>query len=436
MRPPHDELGLRVGASLILACAVACSTPDERPTRTHDDPHAPAADTSVAAAVDEEDDEEPVRDGKYLYTRNCAGCHNDNGDGLGPTIVQMGLKARSFAEGHFAFGNTRESIFRTIASGVPGRSPMPGFAMVLDEDERWLIVDYVRTLMPKEEEVDESLSVMHVKDEPVIVRGMLRPIVEGAPEWPRGLLVGLPEGFTFAYRADDVRLLAVYQGEFVDRRDWYDRGGSKLKVLGQLIYAADGDPKRESWIDDARTERIAWDDCVAKLRSTATRDGRARIRYVLSVHDGAEVELTEAPRVNLLAIGPALVREIELHGEHAVRLPVGIAEPGSEMRARAGFEPLRSWMNAPVVVRSSATASDDASRRRSVAAIAAQDDEAGTVWTIAVGSEVALVGIEDGWYCVLRPDARRSCSTMLVTLTTPSSFTLDDLNAILPEVVR
>ncbi|MFN0241887.1 MAG: c-type cytochrome [Planctomycetota bacterium] len=334
MRPPHDHLGLLACASLVLACIVACSTPDERTSRAHDDPHAPGAETSAAAAIEADDDDEPVRDGKYLYTRNCAGCHNDNGDGLGPTIVQMGLKARSFAEGHFAFGNTRESIFRTIASGVPGRSPMPGFAMVLDEDERWLIVDYVRTLMPKEEEVDESLSVMHVKDEPVIVRGMLRPIVEGAPDTPRALLVGLPEGFTFAYRADDVCLIAVYQGEFVDRRDWYDRGGSKLKVLGQLIYAVDdGDPKRSVQIE-GDIDASQWRPSKFDLTRTAVHGRTAVI---------STAAIDETPNVLTLTVGSAWQRRLRNGPRCApILVPIGSTSiAGSvdvSMRARAATE--------------------------------------------------------------------------------------------------
>lgn len=278
MRSPHDDVWIPVIA--LTALAYACNAPVENaPAHHHDAALASMNEPAKApSASTDADDDEPVRDGKYLYTRNCSGCHNDNGDGMGPTIVQMGQKARNFAEGHFAFGNTRESIFRTIASGVPGRSPMPGFAGVLTEDERWLVVDYVRTLMPKEAEVDESLSVMHVKDEPVIVRGMLRAIVDGAPDTPRGLLVGVPGGLTFAYRADDVRLLAVYQGEFVDRRDWYDRGGSKLKPLGQLIYAVDeGDPKRGVQVESSFGKQFGWQPSRTLLMSTRVHQRSAAI---------------------------------------------------------------------------------------------------------------------------------------------------------------
>ena len=106
-----------------LACVSGCRVDSEEhaSARPNADVAAPAVDeraqpatvaasTPASAAID---DEEPVRDGKFLYTRNCAGCHNDNGDGKGATALQLGVTARSFAEGHFAFGNTPESVSYT-----------------------------------------------------------------------------------------------------------------------------------------------------------------------------------------------------------------------------------------------------------------------------------------------------------------------------------
>lgn len=423
MRPPHDELGLRACASLLLACAVACSTPDERPSCAPEEPRAPAiADTSVAqASLEEDDDEEPVRDGKYLYTRNCAGCHNDNGDGLGPTIVQMGLKARSFAEGHFAFGNTRESIFRTIASGVPGRSPMPGFAMVLDEDERWLIVDYVRTLMPKEEEVDESLSVMHVKDEPVIVRGMLRPIVEGAPEWPRGLLVGLPGGLTFAYRADDVRLIGVYQGEFVDRRDWYDRGGSKLRPLGQLIYAVDeGDPKRGVQVESAFGKEFGWEPSRAGLLGTRTHDRKAVIALSAMADHSDMLKngvFHETPEVLSSSVGTAWRRSFDAEPNFLpLILPVGSASiPNSIDETKVA----RAFADGRVP------------KDRSISMIT-QPHASFLEHTIVVHPKgVELVRADDGWSVPLKSGTRVTITTVLID---PSQF--DRIEQVLNEVLQ
>jgi len=179
--------------------------------------------------------DEPERDGKWLYARHCAGCHNDNGDGKGPTITALGQEARDFKAGGFAFGDSREQLFKTLSSGIPGRSPMPSFAGTLSEEERWQVVDYVRTLMPPRKDEAPSRTLMLVVDKALTARGKLPPIADGAKETARGLLLGTPSGVTFEYDVADVRLLGVRLGGFADREDWGDRGGGYLRPLGQVI---------------------------------------------------------------------------------------------------------------------------------------------------------------------------------------------------------
>jgi mono/diheme cytochrome c family protein len=297
-----------------VVCAVAsCSAPEARAPATHE------AAGPASAPPDLDDDEEPevIVDGRYLYTRNCAGCHNDNGDGLGPTIVQLGRKARSFAEGHFAFGNTRESIFRTIGSGVPGSSPMPGFAGILSDDERWLVVDYVRTLMPAEPESDPTAGLMRVDNSPVVVRGSLPPIVEGAAAHPRGLLLGTPGGLSFEYRTDDVRLLGVRQGEFADRRDWNDRGGARLAPLGQVLWTAQGGDPEPSLAIIRDEARIA---LAARLTGSWIRGSDAGVAYTwsLAAKNTAErfrVKVEESCRTTPTSAGAGFTRRFVMRSE-------------------------------------------------------------------------------------------------------------------------
>lgn len=259
-----------------------------------------------ARAQDEGDDETvPERDGRALYVERCANCHGETGDGRGPLTLALGQPARDFAAGGFAFGNTPEAMFRTVTSGIPGRSPMPGFRDVLTEEERWKVVEYVRTLMPKEAIADPAVTVLRVpKDRPIVARGPLPPIAEGLPIRPRGLLVGLPEGLTFEYRIDDVRLLAVRQGEFADRPDWNGRGGDFLKPLGVPIYKfGGGDPPAPfSAMKDG--ERVPLE---AKLVETLAKKDTAIVRYEFVGNGGSASEwLTAQP----LSVGPAFTRSI------------------------------------------------------------------------------------------------------------------------------
>ncbi|MEO6710364.1 MAG: hypothetical protein ABI054_10350, partial [Planctomycetota bacterium] len=130
-----------------------------------------------------------------------------------------------------------------ITSGIPGSSLMQPFKGVMDDDERMLVANYVLTLTPYKAEVKSADSVMVVGDRAVFAYGKLPPIQEGLPERPRGLMVGLPGGLSFEYRVDDVRLLAVRRGGFVDREDWNERGGGFLKPLGEIVFESNrGDP--------------------------------------------------------------------------------------------------------------------------------------------------------------------------------------------------
>ncbi len=264
-----------------------------------------ASSASAAPAQDE-----PERDGKWLYQRHCSGCHNDNGDGKGPTITALGLEARDFKAGGFAFGDSREQIFKTLSTGIPGRSPMPSFAGVMDEDERWLVVDYVRTLMPPRKDETPRNTVMVVGDKPVIARGKLPPIAEGAKETTRGLLLGDPSGMTFEYDLDSARLLGVRLGQFADREDWGDRGGAYLKPLGKLVYRRVDDTLE--WPVTLATPDPKAAPFRRVVRSTWVRSDRAGLDYdVVDASGVARCRVRESVSVQRLSIGAGFTRRWE-----------------------------------------------------------------------------------------------------------------------------
>jgi len=184
-------------------------------------------------------------DAKALFLEHCARCHGERGDGQGWT--ELDRPARSFLDGGFSYGNTKSALVRSVRFGIPG-TPMPAFPdEVLSADQREALADFVIQLGPPGTVVEPGASVLRVGDRPAVVRGML-PAMPAAPQdgasqeggeddapVPRGLLIGFPTGTTFEYRADDVSLRAVRQGEFVDRRDWGDRGGLELEPLGAVV---------------------------------------------------------------------------------------------------------------------------------------------------------------------------------------------------------
>lgn len=262
----------------------------------------------------------PAIDAQALFVTNCASCHGETGDGKGWT--ELDRPARSFQDGGFSFGNTPLALFRTISTGIPG-TPMPAFASSLSEEERRALADYVVTLGPPVEEVGLDRAIMEVGERARVVRGFLPPVAEGAKELPRGLLLGLPSGFTFEYRADLVRLLAVRQGGFVERMDWTGRGGTALKPLGQVVHlVGDGVPGPAFRVEGVGT-------LEEKLAGTWVTGGTAGVVYRLVSEDGAnQAVVRETPRVVGTKFGSGFTRLLEIRGagqrvQLTLALPVG-----------------------------------------------------------------------------------------------------------------
>jgi copper transport protein len=83
--------------------------------------------------------------GNELYLANCAACHGINGDGDGPTAASwlpplrpLGEEVPDLSDGALAY---------RIAVGSGG-TRMPPFASTLSENDRWDLVNYLRTLWP------------------------------------------------------------------------------------------------------------------------------------------------------------------------------------------------------------------------------------------------------------------------------------------------
>ena len=83
-----------------------------------------------------------LKDGKALYVSNCSPCHGDKGKGDGPAAVALNPKPADHSSSVMQ-NETDGSIFYKISEG---RSPMPTYKSVLTENQRWELVDYIRTL--------------------------------------------------------------------------------------------------------------------------------------------------------------------------------------------------------------------------------------------------------------------------------------------------
>ncbi len=236
--------------------------------------------------------------GAQVFASACAVCHGESGDGNG--LAKFDKPARSFVDGGFSFGNTPEALFRTVSSGIGG-TPMPGFKDSLTEKERRAVVDHVIALGPEQVAVVPGSTVMTVTDRPLVVRGSLPPLREGEEMTPRGLLVGGLDGLSFQYNRDDMRLIAVRQGDFVKRRDWENRGGDTLEPLGAVVFVP----------DDALGE-VTWKALDWAAEATAAKSGIKETRAVMTA---TEIQADHAMIEFDLYLGSKRVASVQEHAE-------------------------------------------------------------------------------------------------------------------------
>ncbi|MBN8850968.1 MAG: c-type cytochrome [Sphingobacteriales bacterium] len=83
-----------------------------------------------------------IVEAKALYTTNCGPCHGEKGKGDGPAAA--GLNPRPA-------DHTSESVQKQTDGAIfwklsEGRNPMPGYKKIFNEQQRWGLVAYIRTL--------------------------------------------------------------------------------------------------------------------------------------------------------------------------------------------------------------------------------------------------------------------------------------------------
>jgi mono/diheme cytochrome c family protein len=82
--------------------------------------------------------------GKAIYMTQCLKCHGDAGKGDGPSAKDLNPRPKDLSDPNVA-SQTDGALFWKITTG---RKPMPTFEQLISEDDRWNVINYVRTLAP------------------------------------------------------------------------------------------------------------------------------------------------------------------------------------------------------------------------------------------------------------------------------------------------
>lgn len=83
--------------------------------------------------------------GEKLYVQHCSKCHGMTGNGAGPSAHGFATHPRQLWAWHNADASADPYLFWFITNG---RTDMPPWGVVLSENERWDLVNYVKTFKP------------------------------------------------------------------------------------------------------------------------------------------------------------------------------------------------------------------------------------------------------------------------------------------------
>jgi cytochrome c oxidase cbb3-type subunit 2 len=126
---------------------------------------------------------ESIAHGKALFAKlECWKCHGPAGKGDGPSAATLTdskdnpIRPYNFAAGkndsRFKCGGTNQDIYKIFMTGVDG-TPMPSFADVIQPNDAWDLVHFLRTLqVDRHGKENEVLSAAH---------GVIPPYVDKTP---------------------------------------------------------------------------------------------------------------------------------------------------------------------------------------------------------------------------------------------------------------
>jgi len=92
-------------------------------------------------------DDASLAKGRALYVKECLSCHGPTGKGDGPGAKDLETKPHDLSSPKLQ-EQTDGALFWKLTEG---KKPMPSYAQTFNEDDRWHLVNYIRSLAPKQQ---------------------------------------------------------------------------------------------------------------------------------------------------------------------------------------------------------------------------------------------------------------------------------------------
>ena len=80
--------------------------------------------------------------GMSIYMDRCQNCHGEDGNGRGERAEKLSVAPADFTDAQAMSAQTDGELFWKISEG---HRPMPAFEKKLSAEQRWQLVDYIRT---------------------------------------------------------------------------------------------------------------------------------------------------------------------------------------------------------------------------------------------------------------------------------------------------
>jgi mono/diheme cytochrome c family protein len=124
---------------IIIICGIAAfATAQDKPKGKP----WPAPETAMKMKNPVKADDASVKEGKELYAQHCKSCHGAKGKGDGTKAEKLDISCGDFTSAEFQKMPDGEIFWKT----TEGRKPMPSFKEKLSDNERWAVINYLRTL--------------------------------------------------------------------------------------------------------------------------------------------------------------------------------------------------------------------------------------------------------------------------------------------------
>ena len=135
-------------------------SPSDHMAGAHDVPEDAAATPNPVSFTDSS-----ISEGSALFAANCAVCHGEDGVGDGPTAETLETKPANLTADHVQ-GLSDGALYYIISHGRP-ETAMPAWEGTLGDEERWNVVNFLRTLDDGHSEGDDHAEDEHMEDDHV-----------------------------------------------------------------------------------------------------------------------------------------------------------------------------------------------------------------------------------------------------------------------------